>query len=58
MFGDFVSGFVAALAQEDDEWQAVRLPIEVSQLASFGQDQDGELYALSLEGPVYRLVAP
>ena len=58
VFGDFVSGFVAALAQEDDEWQAVRLPIEVSQLASFGQDQDGELYALSLEGPVYRLVAP
>jgi hypothetical protein len=30
---------------------------EVPQLASFGEDASGELYALSLSGPVYRLVA-
>lgn len=57
VFGDFGSGFVAALAREEGAWRALRLPVEVPQLASFGQDAEGELYALSLAGPVYRLLA-
>ena len=57
VFGDFDAGFVATLALEDGEWRAERLPVEVPLLASFGEDAAGELYALSLAGPVYRLVA-
>ena len=30
----------------------------IESLTSFGVDLDGELYALSLAGPIYRLVAP
>ena len=30
--------------------------LEVSGLASFGEDARGRVYAISLEGPVYRLV--
>jgi glucose/arabinose dehydrogenase len=33
------------------------LGIEVPRLTAFGQDQNGELWALSLSGPVYRIVA-
>jgi len=30
--------------------------VQVENLASFGEDQAGELYLFSLSGPVYRLV--
>ena len=30
--------------------------LEVPQLSSFGEDAQGRIYALSLDGPVYRLV--
>ena len=33
-------------------------PTTVPSLASFGEDAAGELYAISLEGPLYRLVRP
>ena len=56
VFGDFSAGFIAALALEDGEWRARELPIRVPQLASFGEDEAGELYALNLSGSVYRLV--
>ncbi len=57
VFGDFVTGFVATLTREEGGFRAEALPVEVSQLASFGEDNAGELYALSLTGPVYRLVS-
>ena len=57
VFGDFLAGFVATLTLEDGEWRAEQLPIDVPQLASFGEDSAGELYALNLSGTVYRLVA-
>ena len=31
------------------------LPFRVSQLSSFGEDARGRVYAVSLDGPVYRL---
>jgi hypothetical protein len=34
------------------------LGVKVSALSSFGEDGLGRVYALSLNGPVYRLVAP
>jgi hypothetical protein len=33
----------------------MELGVRVDNLVSFGQDQAGELYLLSIAGPVYRL---
>jgi len=33
------------------------LGLEVPSLSSFGEDDAGHIYATSLDGPVYRLVA-
>ena len=57
VFGDFSAGFVAALTQSGDAWSAQLLPVEVPQLASFAEDQSGELYALSLSGSVFRFAS-
>jgi len=58
VFADYCLGRVSALVQRDGHVVDQRtFSAEVPQLASFGQDGNGELYALSLEGPVYRLAA-
>jgi glucose/arabinose dehydrogenase len=58
VFGDFCLGRLEALRQLDgQDPQVVDLGPVVENLASFGEDANGELYALSLSGPVYRLVA-
>ncbi|MGJ6964071.1 PQQ-dependent sugar dehydrogenase [Streptosporangium sp. G11] len=55
VYGDFCAGWVKAAppggAGRGDDLGTVE------QLSSFGQDHDGELYALSLSGPVYRVEA-
>ncbi len=59
VFGDYGAGVVRALAVEGGRVTAERsLGVETgpASLVSFAEDVDGELYALSLEGPVYRLV--
>ena len=33
------------------------LGVQVPQLSSFGTDEGGHIYAMSLDGPVYRLAA-
>ncbi|MEV0597222.1 PQQ-dependent sugar dehydrogenase [Nonomuraea cavernae] len=53
LYGDFCGGWVRA-APSDDLEQDTRVG-RVEQLSSFGEDLDGELYALSLRGPVYRV---
>ncbi|MDP9866827.1 MULTISPECIES: PQQ-dependent sugar dehydrogenase [Streptosporangium] len=55
LYGDFCAGWVKA-ARADRPRRAQEVG-RVEQLSSFGQDHDGELYALSLSGPVYRLEA-
>jgi glucose/arabinose dehydrogenase len=58
VFGDFCLGKLEALRLlAGQEPQVVDLGPVVENLASFGEDANGELYALSLSGPVYRLVA-
>ena len=56
IYGDYCSGWVRAarapggrIAEERD------LGLQVPGLSSFGADADGELYALSLNGDVYRI---
>jgi hypothetical protein len=57
VFGDFCLGRLEALRlRQGSEPQVVELGPVVENLASFGEDANGELYALSLSGPVYRLV--
>jgi glucose/arabinose dehydrogenase len=58
VYGDFTTGFVRALAQEGGQVTAeVDLGVRVDQLVSFGEDAQGELYALSLAGDVLRFGA-
>ncbi|MEX2421143.1 MAG: PQQ-dependent sugar dehydrogenase, partial [Actinomycetota bacterium] len=58
VFGDFCRGSLEAFVLRDGEAAQQRpLGQVVEGLASFGEDANGELYALSLTGPVYRIVA-
>ncbi|GAA2360655.1 PQQ-dependent sugar dehydrogenase [Nonomuraea africana] len=56
LYGDFCAGWIRA-APVDDPARTVEVG-KVEQLSSFGQGNDSELYALSLQGPVYRVDAP
>jgi glucose/arabinose dehydrogenase len=58
LFADFCVGRLMALRQEGGKVVqrrtfGVRIPV----LSSFGEDRSGELYAISLGGPVYRIEA-
>jgi glucose/arabinose dehydrogenase len=56
LFGDDCAAPIMALVQVRGKVvQRRTLPISVPSLSSFGEDQNGELYALSLAGPVYRI---
>jgi glucose/arabinose dehydrogenase len=57
IYGDFCAGalrsFKPAIPQARDDRS---LGLDVPSLSSFGEDNAGHLYAVSLDGPVYRLV--
>jgi glucose/arabinose dehydrogenase len=55
-YGDFCSGRIWSLRVAAGKATDVRTePMDVSGLSSFGEDARGELYAVSLEGRVYKL---
>ena len=57
VYGDFCEGEVRALVQRDGDVIDDRvLGLSVESLSAFGEDPAGELYVLSLDGPVYRIV--
>jgi hypothetical protein len=57
LFSDNCAGSIRALRQTRGNVRQHRaLGPEVGGLASFGEDQDGELYVLSLSGEIYRIV--
>ncbi|HEX2026189.1 MAG TPA: PQQ-dependent sugar dehydrogenase [Actinomycetota bacterium] len=56
VFGDLYNPDLRVLIPQGNAVRHVELGPEVENLASFGEDHAGELYALSLSGPVYRLV--
>jgi glucose/arabinose dehydrogenase len=57
VFADFYNASVFGLIRRPSgEVVAEPIGVEVESLSSFGEDSAGELYALSLSGPVYRLV--
>jgi glucose/arabinose dehydrogenase len=55
VFGDFSNPELRALRLDDGEARELELGLRVENLVSFGEDGAGELYALSLSGPVYRI---
>jgi glucose/arabinose dehydrogenase len=55
VFGDFCLGAIDAVRLVGGRPYQVALGAAVPSLSSFGQDRNGELYALSLRGGVYRL---
>jgi len=56
VFGDFCTGRLQAIRARDGRVTThAYLGPTVPELASFGEDANGELYALSLAGGVYRL---
>jgi glucose/arabinose dehydrogenase len=57
VFGDFYNPDLRALVPEGRGVRHIELGVQVENLSSFGEDAAGELYALSLAGPVY-LLAP
>jgi glucose/arabinose dehydrogenase len=57
-YGDFCSGLVWSFAVRDGKaTDEKRHPFQVESLSSFGEDLDGELYLVSLDGEIFR-VAP
>ncbi|MGH2636382.1 MAG: PQQ-dependent sugar dehydrogenase [Actinomycetota bacterium] len=57
VFGDYCGGGLEAFVLRDGVAKQHReLGVAVDGLASFGEDAAGELYVLSLAGPLYRLV--
>jgi glucose/arabinose dehydrogenase len=58
LYGDYCSGWVRAARAPDGKVAEQRdLGLEVPSLSSFGADADGELYALSLGGDVFRIAS-
>lgn len=56
LYGDYCAGDVLALRQAGGAvTEEADLGLAVESLSSFGQDGAGELYALSLDGGVYRI---
>ena len=56
LFGDYCSGLVwGAVPKGQNSWDTRILFSTGYQIASFGVDQNGEIYLLDLNGNVYRL---
>jgi glucose/arabinose dehydrogenase len=55
IFGDFCEGKILALDPKAKSPQAEPTGLTAPRLVSFGQDLAGHIYALSLNGPVYRI---
>lgn len=59
LFGDFCSGRLWSLRRETSGgWSAALLLDTDHQISSFGEDEAGEVYLLSLGGGVMRITAP
>jgi glucose/arabinose dehydrogenase len=57
VFGDLCQGVLQTAKLQAGQRARVRTTkLKVSQLSSFGEDARGRVYAVSLDGPVYRLV--
>ncbi len=57
LYGDFCSGRLWALRHDGSEVTAhLELDDTNQRISSFGEDEAGEVYVLSLDGVIYRLI--
>jgi glucose/arabinose dehydrogenase len=58
LYGDFCQGELRSFTADPDREASDDRPVglEVPNLSSFGEDTSGRVYAVSLSGPVYRLI--
>jgi glucose/arabinose dehydrogenase len=58
VLSDYVSGNFWLLRKNGATWESDFQPdVRASNITSFGEDDDGELYAARLSGPIYRVTA-
>lgn len=58
LYGDYCSGRIWGLVQQDDNWQDQELAITDYNISTFGSDENGELYLADLSsGQIYRIIA-
>jgi hypothetical protein len=59
VYGDLCVGQLRSFTPEPEQpaEDDVALGVDVPRLASFGEGVDGTVYAVSIAGPVYRLVS-
>jgi glucose/arabinose dehydrogenase len=55
VFADYCIGDLWGLTRVNDQFPFRALGPEADNIASFGQDNEGELYVVSLDGPVFRI---
>ena len=56
VYGDYCSGTIWSFRISDGKATGLRRePFRVSNLSSFGENAAGELFAVSLDGVIYRL---
>jgi glucose/arabinose dehydrogenase len=56
-YGDYCSGLVWSLRLVNGKASVRKEPMTIAGLSSFGEDNRGELYAVSLEGRIYKLAS-
>jgi glucose/arabinose dehydrogenase len=57
LYGDFCTGTIFGLQRNNSAWQNQQLLDTTYHIASFGEDEAGELYLLDLAGGVYHITA-
>ena len=58
IYGDFCSGEVRGFRFENGEAVGDQLLVDSGlNITSFGEDQNGEIYVLTIRGGIYRLIA-
>lgn len=54
IFGDYCSGKLWSLRQQDGQWAMSEMAPTSHAISSFGEDEAGELYLVDFQGAVYR----
>lgn len=57
LYGDYCTGYIWGLKQQDGQWQTGRLLDTSLNITSFGEDEAGEVYVVDRRGAIYRVVA-
>jgi glucose/arabinose dehydrogenase len=59
IYGDFCSGSISGLVQDDDGWNSGLLASTEFRISAFGEDENGEVYVADMVGgAVYRIDQP